>query len=444
MSLKTKRKYLKKLLCMVMAFACVFSVVLPYTPTASAEESLEDLRNQYEDLEKEILQNQQALSQVQSELKTNEQKLDSLNDEIKIIEKQMDVLDERINVLNGSISDLQVSIDTAENDIEGINNQVSMIQIQIADSEALMSETKSQLLARLRENYMSGGSGSTLELLLTSDDISSFFARKELVTRVSENDNELIAELSEKLIKLEELKKQSEEQKTQLDTQMTSLNAKQNDLQSSKDAQQNKKNSATSKKNEVKYLLEDLDKDSEEYKAAIKRQEKERAALEAEIEEGIKAQGSTENDVPDEEYNNDGEMLWPVPGSTRLTATYPSYSDGSPHWGIDIVRTDVTTKGSPFRAAQGGEVILALNDGNWNYGFGNYCIIDHGDGKHTLYAHAQTLYVSKGDIVQKGEKIGLIGDTGNTTGPHLHFEVRIKNSNGDVSRVNPLNYVSKP
>ena len=88
--------------------------------------------------------------------------------------------------------------------------------------------------------------------------------------------------------------------------------------------------------------------------------------------------------------------------------------------------------------------MAGANDGNWNYGFGNYCVIDHGDGTQTLYAHAKTLYVSKGDVVQKGEKIGAIGETGNTTGPHLHFEVRIKKSDGSVSRVQPLDYVSKP
>ncbi len=137
-------------------------------------------------------------------------------------------------------------------------------------------------------------------------------------------------------------------------------------------------------------------------------------------------------------------MIWPVPGSTRMTAGYPTYPSGGKHLGIDIVRTDVTTLGSPFRAAQGGEVILAYNDGNWNQGFGNYCIIDHGDGKMTLYAHAKRLNVSKGDVVQKGDTIGQIGDTGNTTGPHLHFEVRIKRSDGSISRVDPLDYVSEP
>ena len=449
MSLKTKISKKKKLLCLALALVCALSVMI--MPHASAEKTLEELNAEYEQIEKDILENQEKLDEVQDEIKTNEQKLDDLNGQIDKINNQLDLLDESIDILNNDIDSLQNDITTTTNDINEINIQKEEILLQIADTQALMEETEDMLLARIRENYMSGGGGSTIEILLSSDDISSFFARKELVTRVSENDAALVAELSGKITELNSLQTELEEKKVTLEekevslnNQMTDLSDKQVDLENSKEVQEDKKSAVSAKQNEVKYLLKDLDKDSDAYKAAIKRMEAEREALEAQIEAAIKSDGSTVEDEPDEEYNNDGEMMWPVPGSTRLTATYPAYSDGSFHGGIDIVRTDVTSKGSPFRAAQGGVVILALNDGNWNYGFGNYCIIDHGDGKHTLYAHAQRLYVSKGDVVQKGEEIGLIGDTGNTTGPHLHFEVRIKQSNGDVSRVNPLNYVSKP
>lgn len=447
--MKTKISRKKRLFCLALALICAVSVMI--MPHASAEKTLEELNAEYEQLEQDILENQEALDDVEDEIETNEEKLGELNSQIDKINTQLDLLDESIDIINGDISSLENDIEITTNDISEINLQREEILLQIADTEFLMEETEDMLLARICENYMSGGSGSTIELLLTSDDISSFFARKELMTRVSENDTALVSELSDKINELTTLQTELEtkaaeleEKEAALSTQMETLTVKQADLESSKETQEDKKSDVTSKQNEVKYILEDLDKDSDAYKAAIKRQEAEREALEAAIEAAIKSEGSTVEDEPDEEYNNDGEMMWPVPGSTRLTATYPAYSDGSFHGGIDIVRTDITTKGSPFRAAQGGEVILALNDGNWNYGFGNYCIIDHGDGKFTLYAHAQTLYVSEGEVVQKGDTIGLIGDTGNTTGPHLHFEVRIKDSSGEVSRVNPLNYVSKP
>ena len=90
--------------------------------------------------------------------------------------------------------------------------------------------------------------------------------------------------------------------------------------------------------------------------------------------------------------------------------------------------------GSNIVAAESGTVILA-NYG-WNGGYGNYIILNHGNGITTRYAHASQLYVSAGQAVTKGQVIAAVGTTGNSTGPHLHFEIRI---NG--SHTNPLNYL---
>ncbi|MGN0543499.1 MAG: murein hydrolase activator EnvC family protein [Acutalibacteraceae bacterium] len=437
----------KRLLCLAMAFALFVSAS---AISAAAEETLEEKQQRYEELEKEIAQNQKELADVQSDIKTNEQKLNKLNGQIDSIEEQIDLLDESIGMISDDIDELQTDIDSTSADIDSINSQISKTELQIVETETMMEDTKELLLARIRENYMSG-EGSTLELLFTSDDLSSFFARKELITRVSENDSQLISELTAKVGELNELqtelegsKTELEEKKTTLDSQMDTMNAKYDDLESSKNAQESKKKDVTGKYQEVQGIIKDLDKESDAYKAAIKRQEAEREALEAEIDEYIRQHGSSQGDVPDESYENDGDMMWPVKGKTRLTATYPAYSDGSPHWGIDIVKADGNTRGEPFYAAQGGEVIIAKNDGNWNSGFGNYCVIDHGDGTQTLYAHSDNILVRVGQVVKKGEKIGIIGATGNVTGPHLHFEVRVKKADGTVSRVNPLNYVSQP
>lgn len=437
----------KRMLCLAMAFALFVSAS---AISAAAEETLEEKQQRYEELEKQIAQNQKELADVQSDIKTNEQKLNKLNGQIDSIEEQIDLLDESIGMISDDIDELQTDIDSTSADIDSINSQISKTELQIVETETMMEDTKELLLARIRENYMSG-EGSTLEILFTSDDLSSFFARKELITRVSENDSQLISELTAKVGELNELqtelegsKTELEEKKTTLDSQMDTMNAKYDDLESSKNAQESKKKDVTGKYQEVQGIIKDLDKESDAYKAAIKRQKAEREALEAEIDEYIRQHGSSQGDVPDESYENDGDMMWPVKGKTRLTATYPAYSDGSPHWGIDIVKADGNTRGEPFYAAQGGEVIIAKNDGNWNSGFGNYCVIDHGDGTQTLYAHSDNILVRVGQVVKKGEKIGIIGATGNVTGPHLHFEVRVKKADGTVSRVNPLNYVSQP
>jgi LysM repeat protein len=118
------------------------------------------------------------------------------------------------------------------------------------------------------------------------------------------------------------------------------------------------------------------------------------------------------------------KMAWPTQGH-NITQYY-SWR----HTGVDIANHI----GTPIYAADSGTVVIA--QGGWNGGYGNTIVIDHGGGKRTRYGHASKLFVKVGDEVEKGENIAAMGSTGNSTGPHLHFEVLI---NG--SRTNPLNYI---
>lgn len=119
-----------------------------------------------------------------------------------------------------------------------------------------------------------------------------------------------------------------------------------------------------------------------------------------------------------------GQMVWPVQGSIT---SYFGWRWGSYHQGIDIG----APAGTPIRAADSGMVSFA----GWNGGYGYLVKIDHGGGKETWYAHMSKIAVSVGQKVSKGEVIGYVGSTGNSTGPHLHFEVRVGGT-----AVNPLNY----
>lgn len=126
-------------------------------------------------------------------------------------------------------------------------------------------------------------------------------------------------------------------------------------------------------------------------------------------------------------------MLWPLPQSVRyvITSDFNEYRDtGKHHGGLDIA----CSKGTPIFAAMDGTVIEASSSG----GYGKHVIIDHGNNLHTLYGHCSVLGVSVGDKVAKGEQIAAVGSTGNSTGPHLHFEVRV---NGQ--KCNPLEYLDK-
>ncbi len=118
-----------------------------------------------------------------------------------------------------------------------------------------------------------------------------------------------------------------------------------------------------------------------------------------------------------------GAYLWPT--NSRIVTQYYSWR----HTGVDVG----DRKGNPIFAAANGKVIRS----GWNNGgYGNYIIIDHGNGIQTLYGHASTLMVEEGQVVSRGEQIATVGSTGRSTGPHLHFEVRVGGS-----RLNPLNYI---
>ncbi|MDF1496232.1 M23 family metallopeptidase [Caproiciproducens sp. CPB-2] len=126
-----------------------------------------------------------------------------------------------------------------------------------------------------------------------------------------------------------------------------------------------------------------------------------------------------------------GSLMWPVPSLHTIT-TYFTWRWGSFHTGIDI--SGGSAYGKTIVAADGGTVVSA----GWSSGYG-YCVkISHGGGLQTLYGHASKILVSAGQRVSKGQAIALVGSTGNSTGPHCHFEV-IKNG----TKVNPLSYVSR-
>ncbi|MCR5522429.1 MAG: peptidoglycan DD-metalloendopeptidase family protein [Clostridia bacterium] len=139
-----------------------------------------------------------------------------------------------------------------------------------------------------------------------------------------------------------------------------------------------------------------------------------------------------------------GDMTWPLKNESVILLGFQNYSDGTPHGGIDIALKSGNSKGEPFYSANAGTVTKAVSDGGYNTGYGNYCEIDHGNGIKTLYAHADDIAVSVGAAVTQGQLLGHIGQTGNATTPHLHFEVKTKAADGTETKVNPLDYVKNP
>ena len=175
-------------------------------------------------------------------------------------------------------------------------------------------------------------------------------------------------------------------------------------------------------------INEDVTKKVDEYEAQ-KAEEAAIAAAEAAAQATTSRNSSYSRSYEEAEVvvpsNFSGGFITPVAGT--LTSPYGYRSSGF-HTGIDLA----TDSGTPIAAAAAGTVSFA----GWSGGYGNLVIIDHGDGYQTYYAHCSAIYVQVGQSVSAGTTISAVGSTGNSTGPHLHFEVRI---NG--STVNPQNYI---
>ena len=270
--------------------------------------------------------------------------------------------------------------------------------IELNDLENNIKNNKDQLSKRIKvinSNY----SMSYIKILLNSSSISDFFNNMYIVKKIVKQDKEILTELDENKQKIEDKKSEIEKKKGEQE--------------------------------ELKLLLEkdneSLNNDKIEVEKLKAELEKEENALELEIEK-ISSQS-----VVNENSQVISSGSWPVPGHSRISSPYgyrihPIFNTKKMHTGIDIP----APTGTPAVSIDQGKVIFSGTKG----GYGKTIMIQHDDGKVTLYAHNSELIVSVGQRVQKGQVVSKIGSTGNSTGPHLHFEVRI---NG--KHVNPVPYI---
>lgn len=428
-----------------MAVLLTLSVAVMPSPVYAAE-TVEELEERYNEIEKELKENEKKLQQNAQSQSAQKQAISALESEINGLNSQISLLDQKINILKGNIQTLNENIYNLDAEIESINAQITQTKIGIAMSEASIELTYQKVLDRLALSYMMG-EASDLEVLFGAKSLSDILTRQQYLQNASQYDKKMIEGLEKEIQHLNEMSSALDAsidtinaKKVEVESQKKDLQAKQADVQSSADDLNGKKSAINVKRSEAVALLKTLDKQSAEYKAIQKQLLAEQEKVDAEIDALIAAQGSSQGQEIPVDIKNDGTLIWPMPyDNCYISAYYPAYSDGSPHHGIDICVSG-GTEGKNIVAAQSGRA-MTVGYGHWS--MGNYIILDHGNGLFTAYYHCSSILISQGQTVSQGQVIAKAGHTGNTTGPHLHFEVRV-NKNGTVSRVNPLNYVSKP
>ena len=345
-------------------------------------------------------------------------------------QSQIDELDGEIDEVLQEVANLTTSILQYENEIAELNTRLSALETSIKEKEAELEEKKQTLENRLVAMYMK--KETTFLDVVLSGELMNFISNQNLIKQAASYDNNLIEEV-------EQLKNTLENERQEVVEIKSEKEQKTAELQSLKTQKEEKAANLTEEQKELETKLSEYKAQAEQYaeleRQAIAKEEAARAAAAAASKSSSSSSSGTTTSYSGTVTStySGGKLGWPCPSSSRITSQYGYrilFGVRDFHTGIDIG----ATMGSNIVAAESGTVILAAY--GWNGGYGNYIIINHGNGVTTRYAHASALYVSAGQSVAKGQVIAAVGTTGNSTGPHLHFEVRI---NG--AHQNPLNYL---
>lgn len=373
---------------------CFVTCSVSFSITANAE-SIDSLQKQLNELEDKNKEYEEELKKTQDDIDKKEEYIDTLVEKIGLLGEKVGLTNKSIEELNDSIDEKQKEIDIANEDID---------------------ERINLLCDRLRIVYMAG-SASDLEIILGAKDFSDFLDKAQLIKRLSDYDKSLIDELNQNLEEISEQKLSLEEDKQKLEEQEQSL---QDDLDELNDLL-----------DENKEALGELYKASDDAENAIKQAELESKEINDKITQYYKEIAQSSSLTSDSINVSKTGYTWPCPGNYTLTSLWNEDRTTYNHGAIDIG----ADYGSQVVAAYDGTVIDVFNGCSHNWGksascgcgggYGNYVMIDHGNGKITIYGHLTQAVVEAGDTVKTGQTIGFVGSTGNSTGPHLHFECRL-------------------
>lgn len=353
--------------------------------------------------------------------KLNQQKKDAQNQLENVKDKKEAASDELENI-KIQVSSLQNEISALESKLATLNSKIAEKENEITNKQEVLKEKEELLKKRLVTLYKGGGI-SYLDVLLGSNNYIEMLSKFSAVNRIAEKDTDLINQVSTQKTEIENQKKELESDKTEVEASKKEKDAKNAQLQAAQVAKQSAINNLSAEEKELQSTISKFETEIN------KAQEEIRRATQNVISSGGGYTGSFT-----------GVLAWPVSNNYNIiTSTFgprtaPTAGASSNHGAVDIGVSYV-----PVYAPAAGKVILA----SYVSGYGNYIMIDHGNGYYTAFGHLSAYKVSTGTVVSQGQQIAVSGNTGVSTGPHLHYEV-YKGGRVKANRVDPLAYTSHP
>ena len=419
---------LKRILC-AMLCVCMISIPMAIPTTVSAEDSISDLEQQLQQLEQENEKYQKILDDTKSDIAEKEEYKSALVSKVQVLDEKIAVTREKISSLNDDIKEKQDAYDKGLSEVE---------------------DQFDALANRLRILYMSGNA-TDLEIIFGAKDFSDLIDKMELVKSLANSDKELISEIQTKLDELSTKKEALEADKKDLETQQASLKSDQDEfnklisdndeilknLYASNSEAQNSLESAALQSDEIEAKISQYyaaQKAAAEHAAqASQSSSGSSSSSSSSSSSGSSSSGSSSSGSSSVIVPSGSGFAWPTPGFVSLSSEWFEDREVYNHGGIDIAGAGIM--GTPVVAAADGTVVATNSSCTHNWGksyscgcgggYGNYVMISHAGGKMTVYGHLTSLTVSSGQSVSRGQVIGYVGSTGNSTGPHLHYECRL-------------------
>lgn len=373
-----------------------------------------------------------------AEKKKLEEKRAEETEKIEKLRGQRDEIQETIKELDEKKQDIELKISDCTEKVDKTEKSIAKVEIEIEAAEKVENEQYDIMKKRIRYMYENGES-EYLEIILGSVSVEDLLNQGEYMAKISEYDNTL-------LVRYQQAKKIAEDKKFEKEEKLAELNLTLEELEEKKAENERLAEAKNTQIEKFAALIKEAGKKVSEYDLEIVKKEKYIDRLIAEAERAERARQAREAaarqaDLASKSINNvvagkvsASGMIWPMPSSRYITSGFGYRKEvmagsGTFHNGVDIA----VNAGAPILAAKAGRVISA----SYHYSMGNHVILDHGNGVYTIYMHSSKLLVSVGQDVARGQTVALVGSTGMSTGPHLHFSVKL---NGQY--VNPLNYVS--
>ena len=384
--------------------ALLSGVVLCGTPAYIMAED-EDLTNQLDSIQQQV--NQQNAAKADAETV-----IGSVSEQLRQIEGQL----RQATAELGTIKEQRVAVE----------NDITLNERQLAEAQKRLEGRESVFYKRVRDIYINGRL-SYLDVVIGSKDFSDFANRLEVLKRIIDSDITLINEIKKERAEIEAHKQKLEADRAKLVELEKAALAKQAEIEQKKAERNVVLQKAQNDRATAMQAIEELNASSAQVSAMLKERQAARAAAAA----AAAAQSSGGQGASDNWVQGTGQLGWPVSGEITSPYGYRVH----PIWGTTIYHSGIdigVDEGTPVHAADGGVVVWS----GWMGGYGYAVVIDHGNGLSTLYGHNSELAVDEGQSVAKGQVISYAGSTGNSTGPHVHFEVRV---NGDP--VDPMGYL---